>query len=88
MLHKELLNYKNVRVVAIGLEDNDTFWKREIGNLPDFEHAIALGKWESNYAQLFGIKQTPTYFILDKDKRFVASPKDDKEVVSFLNQEY
>jgi thiol-disulfide isomerase/thioredoxin len=88
VLHKELLNYKNVRVVAIGLEDNDTFWKREIGNLPDFEHAIALGKWESNYAQLFGIKQTPTYFILDKDKRFVASPKDDKEVVSFLNQEY
>jgi thiol-disulfide isomerase/thioredoxin len=85
MLHKELLNYKNVRVVAVGLEDNDTFWKQEIGNLPSFQHAIALGKWESDYAQLFGIKQTPTYFILDKDKLFLASPEDDKGVVSFLN---
>ena len=86
MLHKELLNYENVRVVAVGLEDNDTFWKQEIRSLPSFQHAIALGKWESDYAQLFGIKQTPTYFILDKDKRFLASPEDNKEVVSFLNK--
>ena len=85
-LHKELKKYANVSVVAVGLEDDDTYWKQEKGNLPNFEHAIALGKWESDYAQLFGIQQTPTYFILDKDKRFVAKPENDKEVVDFLNK--
>jgi thiol-disulfide isomerase/thioredoxin len=87
ILHKELMDYENIKVVAVGLENDDMNWKQEIVNLPSFEHAIALGKWESDYAQLFGIKQTPTYFILDKDKRFLANPEDDKEVVSFLNKE-
>lgn len=84
ILHKELMNYENIKVVAVGLEDDDTNWKQEIMNLPSFEHAIALGKWESDYAQLFGIKQTPTYFILDTNKRFVANPEDDKDVLKFL----
>lgn len=85
-LHKELTKYENIKVVAVGLEDNDTFWKQEKEKLPNFEHAIALGKWESEYADIFGIQQTPTYFILDTDKRFVAKPEDDKEVGAFLNK--
>lgn len=85
-LHKELMKFQNIKVVAVGLEDDDISWNQEIPNLPNFEHAIALGKWESEYAKLFGIQQTPTYFILDKDKRFMAKPENDKEVVSFLSQ--
>ncbi len=84
-LHKELINYNNVSVVAVGLEDNQINWDLEINKLPNFKHALALGKWESDYAHLFGIKRTPTYFILDKEKRFVAQPEDDMEVISFLN---
>jgi thiol-disulfide isomerase/thioredoxin len=85
-LHKELKNYKNNTVVAVGLEDDETNWNFEIKNLPNFKHALALGKWQSDYAQVFGIKQTPTYFVLDKDKRFIYKPKDDKEVISFLKE--
>lgn len=85
-LHKELTSYENTIVVAVGLEDDETNWNLEKMNLPNFEHAIALGKWESDYAGVFGIQQTPTYFILDKDKRFVAHPENDKEVIDFLNK--
>lgn len=87
VLHKALASYKNVKVVAVGLEEDDTYWNLEKEKLPNFEHAIALGKWESDYAHLFGIQQTPTYFILDRNKRFVAHPENDKEVVAFLDQE-
>ena len=72
--------------MAVGLEDDETSWNFEIKNLPNFKHALALGKWQSDYAQVFGIKQTPTYFVLDKDKRFIYKPKDDKEVISFLKE--
>lgn len=84
-LHSALVHYENIKVVAVGLEDDDTSWTTEKEKLPNFEHALALGKWDSDYAQLFGIQKTPTYFILDTDKRFVATPDNDKEVVAFLN---
>ena len=86
-LHKRLKGNSNVKVIAIGLEDDEVNWKKESAKLNDFEHAIALGKWESDYADLYGIDSTPTYFILDKDKKIIAKPENDKEVVEFLEQE-
>lgn len=83
-LHEKLKEHPNVKVVAVGLEDNDVIWKLESAKLENFEHAIALGKWDSDYAALYGIDSTPTYFILDKDKRIIAKPENDKGVVEFL----
>ncbi|MCK5441988.1 MAG: AhpC/TSA family protein [Maribacter sp.] len=83
-LHKKLMENSMIKVIAVGLEDNDTNWKKESAKLVGFEHAIALGKWESDYAKLYDIHQTPTYFILDKNKRIIAKPGSDKEVIEFL----
>lgn len=84
-LNKKLADYPSVKVLAVGLEDDDTTWKTESAKLDHFEHAIALGKWDSEYAKTYDIRRTPTYFILDKDKRILASPQSDKEVIEFLN---
>ena len=83
-LHKELSNYNAIKTVAVGLENNDVNWKTETAKLPNFHHAIALDKWESEYAQLFAVQQTPTYFILDKEKRFVLKPDSMEELLKFL----
>lgn len=86
LLHKELKNYPNVKVLAIGLEDDNTNWKKEAASLPGFEHALALGKWESEYVKLFAIDKTPTYFILDAEKRFISKPDSDKELIEFIRK--
>ncbi len=86
-LHKRLKENSKVKVLAIGLEDDDANWKIESAKLEAFEHAIALGKWDSEYADLYGIEATPTYFILDSQKIIIAKPKSDKEVVEFLEKE-
>ncbi|MFS4454879.1 TlpA family protein disulfide reductase [Maribacter sp. 2304DJ31-5] len=83
-LHKELQKRQNIKVVAIGLESDQENWVKESAKFPFFEHAIALKKWESEYAKLFAVHKTPTYFILDRDKRFTAKPESDKEVVAYL----
>ncbi|MEP2238444.1 MAG: TlpA disulfide reductase family protein, partial [Maribacter sp.] len=83
-LHKEVEDYENLKIIAVGLEDDDVNWKEVSATLPGFNHAIALGRWESEYAKTFGIQSTPTYFILDSEKRFLAKPESDKEVVEFL----
>ena len=83
-LHKELQTNTAVKVVAIGMEDDQYSWNIESEKLEAFEHIIALGKWDSDYANLYDIHATPSYFILDADKRIVAKPETDKDVVNFL----
>lgn len=85
-LHKELKNKSNVKVLAIGLEDDTKNWELETANLAGFDHAISLGKWQSEYANLYDIHSTPTYFILDAEKRIIAKPENDKAVVEFLEK--
>jgi len=83
-LHKELRKNENIKVIAIGLEDDELNWRLESEKLSNFDHAIALGKWESGYAKLYDIHATPSYFILDSEKRIIAKPESDKDVVEFL----
>jgi len=85
-LHKKIKDIPNITVLAIGLEDDGENWEMESAKLPGFTHGIALGKWESPYTTLYDIHQTPTYYILDKDKRIIAKPEDYKEAVALLKK--
>ncbi|WP_298484913.1 TlpA disulfide reductase family protein [uncultured Maribacter sp.] len=85
-LHKELKKYPDITVIAVGMEEDTISWDVEKAKFPNFKHAIALGKWESDYAKLYAVNQTPTYFILDSNKRFIAKPEDDKQVIEYLNK--
>ena len=83
-LHEQLKTNSKVKVLAVGLEDDESNWKRESTKLPNFVNAISMGKWGSPYAELYSIQQTPTYLVLDKDKKIVAKPDTYKEVLNFL----
>ncbi len=83
-LHKSLSPKKDIKVVAIGMEDDTVSWERESAKFPSFEHAISLGKWQSEYASLYAIQQTPTYFVLDKDKKIIGKPEDYEKTIEFL----
>ena len=85
-LHKRLEKNSEIKVIAVGLENDTLSWEKEAAKLPGFEHAIALGKWESEYAKLYDIHATPSYFILNSDKHIVAKPENDKEVVEHLKK--
>lgn len=65
-----------LKVVAVGLEDDDKNWSNKVQEFPDFIHVLGLGKWDNEIGNMYDIKATPTYFILDKNKRIVAKPED------------
>ncbi|HUH47059.1 MAG TPA: TlpA disulfide reductase family protein [Arenibacter sp.] len=83
-LQQGLKGATDAKVLAIGLEDGQDNWKKESTKLPDFIHGISLGKWESRYVDLYKVQHTPTYFILDSEKRIVAKPEHVGEVLDFL----
>lgn len=74
------------KVIAIGLEDNVFNRKIESTKLEGFTHVISLGKWESDYAQLYAINQTPSYFLLDKNKKIVAKPENYEDALALLKK--
>lgn len=72
---KSLLS-KNIKVVAIGIEDNSDNWKKAIKNFPNFIHVLALEKWNNSIVNAYSVNATPTYFLLDVDKKIIAKPFD------------
>ncbi|MGV6830403.1 MAG: peroxiredoxin family protein [bacterium] len=78
------LNSEEFRVIAFGLEDESYRWESTIYQFPDFIHAIGLGKWDNETAIAYNIESTPTYFILDSDKKILAKPADFMELKSMF----
>lgn len=83
-LYKELKDDKSVHVLAVGLEDDDISWKAESAKLPGFTHVLGLGKWENEYVFLYDVHQTPTYFVLDSQKKIISKPSSLDELLSVL----
>lgn len=77
-LHKfvNTLEKGKLQVIAIGLEDSPDQWEKLIGNYPEFIHVLGLGKWTNKLGVLYNVNATPSYFVLDKDKKIIAKPDD------------
>lgn len=74
-----------VKVIAVGLEDEPYDWQNTIYDLPEFINVLGLGKWENKIGDAYGIDSTPTYFVLDKDKKIVAKPEDFEGLMEVLS---
>lgn len=82
----QTLDNTKFKVIAIGLEDNEIKWENEILKYPEFTHIIKLGKWENEVVKTYGLTSTPTYFVLDRDKKFIAKPENLEELKDFLEK--
>jgi thiol-disulfide isomerase/thioredoxin len=81
-------NYKKLKlkVIAVGLEDDNKTWKEKIKSFPEFINVLGLGKWDNEIGNKYGVKETPTYFVLDKAKHIIDKPYDFEALkVFFMN---
>ena len=62
------------------MEENDFFYKKFTANLEGWHHVLGLNKWENKIARNYNIISTPTYFILNKDKKIIAKPDHFKDI--------
>lgn len=76
----------NTKVVAFGLENDTVNWSEEIKKYPDFVHGIGLGKWEHPLVKTYAIAATPTYFVLDANKKIIAKPYDFEGLEIIFNE--
>ena len=75
-----------VKVIAVALEDDPYKWKSLTYNYPSFIHVYGEGKWENKIGNDYGVTATPTYYILDKDKKIISKPEDFKLLKAFYKE--
>lgn len=81
------LEKDKVKVIAIGLEDEPYRWKDLTYTYSEFIHVYGEGKWDNKIGDDYGVTATPTYFILDKDKKIISKPIDFKALKVHYQEE-
>ena len=75
-----------LKVIAIGLEDEPFRWRSETFDYPNFVHVLGLGKWDNEIGNAYNVQSTPSYFVLDKDKKINAKPYDFEALKKVLGE--
>ena len=83
VFHDYILGIHNLKVVAIGLEDENSFasYDEMTEKFPEFINIRQTEKWESSLVQSYGISAVPSFFVLDNDKTIIAKPDDVEELM-------
>ncbi|MEO9510565.1 MAG: thioredoxin family protein [Flavobacteriaceae bacterium] len=84
ILHEKLTTLSQLKVLAIGLESDLESWKKESAQFNGFSHSVSMGELISKVSITYEIKQTPTYYILDAEKKILAKPLTTEEVFEFF----
>lgn len=85
---KEIVSSKNITVIAVGLENEDTQQAWDVLTERDYKNwknVIALGKWNSSLAIDYNVNATPSYFVLNNKKRIVAKPDSFEELKEMMD---
>ena len=75
---------KKVKVLSISLEKDDVEFKKYALKYSKWTTILGLNKWENSIAKQYNVVSTPTYFILDADKKIIDKPEFLKDVKAFL----
>ena len=91
-LYKFMQTQKDTEVVAYALEREDFEWNEFTKQLYGWHHAIGLNakdKWDNKLVtETYQVHETPSYFVLDANKRIISKPyglKEIKKVISTIN---
>ncbi len=87
VLYNYLKNNAQVKVIAIGLEEKQdkAGWETMILKYPNFTHVYGVNKWQNETAKNYGVNATPSFYVLDTEKKVLSKPNDVKELKLFFS---
>jgi len=84
--HDFISGIENIKVVTVGLEDEEQSWEEMTRDYPEFINVLDLEKWSSQKVRDFGVTAIPSYFVLDSDKVILAKPEDFEDLKSMFEE--
>ena len=86
-LHTFMQNKPKMKVIAFALENDSFVWETyKKTNLFGWHNVLGLQKWKNKTARTYQVYATPTYLILDKNKKIIGKPNAINDVKEFLNK--
>ena len=76
----------NVKVIAVALEEDAIEFKNQIKSMPNWINVLGLDKWENEFARSYDVNATPSYFVLDSDKKILAKPDTFEDVIDYFSE--
>lgn len=86
VLNEKMKNIKSekIKVIAVGLEMEDELWKETITKLSSFIHVLKMDDDRANITLKYNITGTPSFYVLDKDKKIIANPRGQKNLFGII----
>lgn len=77
---------KSLTVLAVSLDTNEQTWSSYIQSqgIGDWEHVCDFQKWSGEVPKALNVYATPTYFLLDKEKKIIQKPILPEHMIDFL----
>lgn len=86
-LYEFTKNNTNIHVVDVGLEKSPEDFQIFAEKHKNWTNVLGLGKWENPIGRKYDIVSTPTYFILDANKKIIAKPELLEDVKAFFKED-
>ena len=87
VLHESMKNRNDISIISFGIENDSVNWTEFVKTLPNWHNAIGThpeNKWDNEIVQTYQLLATPTYFVLDKNKKIIAIPDHMEDVQKYF----
>lgn len=87
LLHTYMKTHAKTSVIAFGIEQEAAEWTEYVKKLEGWHNVMGThpdNKWENEVVTTYQLVGTPTYFILNKDKKIVAMPNSFEDVKDYF----
>ena len=74
----------NIHVIGFNLENDAIEFNNYTPRFQKWTNILGLEKWQNPIAKAYNITATPTYFVLDVNKKIIAKPDYFKDVKTFF----
>lgn len=90
IIYKYMKTQNEISVVAFGIEHEEFEWNEYIKKLYGWHNVMGThpdNKWDNETVKTYQLLGTPSYIILDKNKKIIAMPNSFKDVKAYFNNE-
>jgi thiol-disulfide isomerase/thioredoxin len=90
VLHKSMIDNKKVSVISFGIENTGdiVIWTEFVKNLPNWHNAMGTHpdyKFDNETVKAYNLLGTPSYFVLDSNKKIIAMPDQLEDVQKYFD---
>jgi thiol-disulfide isomerase/thioredoxin len=87
LLHEYMKSNSGTSVIAFGIEQEAKEWTEYIKQLDGWHNVMGThpeNKWDNEVVKTYQLVGTPTYFILNQEKKIIAMPNSFEDVKDFF----